>query len=287
MGDTMKHCLLMCCHNRFGIVPDGFTPIQCGAVLNPALHGAAGDDEGDNISAENRSYCELTAHYYAWKNIDADVYGFCHYRRFFGADDRAKKPYIVCRNLTGKAQLLSGDEHYLEQLFKKYDLIAPKSENMGLSVRSHYCTSEYHFEVDLELFVELLETMRPDYKAHADNYLSQNRQYFCNMFIMKKADFYEYCSTLFPVLAEFDKRKTLHGDFQSDRTDGYLGEIFTGIFITKKREQGARIGEFSRIDAECTRKKIMLYHLLPPESERRFVAKRLVKRIKRQNETKT
>lgn len=283
----MKKCLLMCCHNRFGVVPDGFGPIQCGAAINPAIEGTAGDDIGDNISAENRSYCELTAHYYAWKNIDADVYGFCHYRRFFGSDAEMKAPYIVCRSVSGKDKLLSANEHDLKRLFETHDIIAPKSENMGLSVRSHYCSSEYHYKEDLELFVEILTSLYPYYKPCADRYLSQDRQYFCNMFIMKKADFYEYCSALFTTLAEFDRRKILHGDFQSDRTDGYLGEIFTGIFITKKREQGAKIEELPRIDAECTWKKIMLYHLLPPESRRRFLVKRLVKRVKRKHETKT
>ena len=41
------------------------------------------DNEGANISSKNKSYCELTTQYWAWKNVDADYYGFCHYRRFF------------------------------------------------------------------------------------------------------------------------------------------------------------------------------------------------------------
>ena len=37
------------------------------------------DNTGDNISKKNKSYCELSTQYWAWKNIDADYYGFCHY----------------------------------------------------------------------------------------------------------------------------------------------------------------------------------------------------------------
>ena len=40
------------------------------------------DNTGDNISEKNKKYCELTTQYWAWKNVEADYYGFCHYRRF-------------------------------------------------------------------------------------------------------------------------------------------------------------------------------------------------------------
>ena len=74
--------IFMCCHKGFEIVPPLCGPIQCGSAINPKIDNVLYDDSGENISLKNREYCELTAHYFAWKNIVADYYGFCHYRRF-------------------------------------------------------------------------------------------------------------------------------------------------------------------------------------------------------------
>ena len=54
----------------------------------PIPEGMTPDNTGDNISLKNRCYCELTTQYWAWKNADADYYGFCHYRRFFTLSEK-------------------------------------------------------------------------------------------------------------------------------------------------------------------------------------------------------
>lgn len=277
----MKFCLLLCCHSNYSIVPPGFAPVQCGAALNSTIDGAVPDNAGCNISEKNREYCELTAHYFAWKNIDADWYGFCHYRRFFAFSDDIKKPYIVRDKLSDKELTLLGNEERLNKLLNEFDMIVPRAENMGLSAREHYCTSAFHFKIDLDLFLGILYEKYPFLLETAEKYLSQNRQYFCNMFIMCKSDFNDYCRILFGVLEEFDRLKKPHGNYQSDRTDGYLGEIFTGIYISYMREHGRRIKELPRIDCGCTRKKLIMYSLLPPESKARFAAKQFLKSIKR------
>lgn len=272
--------IFMCCHKPFELVPPMCTPIQCGSALHEKIDGVIHDDSGDNISAKNPEYCELTAHYYAWKNTEADYYGFCHYRRFFGFGGRSSKPYLAGNRLSGKDIELLGSEQRIKQLVESCDLVVPVSEDMGVTVRRHYETSQFHYSEDLDLFVDILEKKFPYLKMFADGYLSQTRQYFCNMFVMKKELFFDYCETLFGILTEFDKRKNPHGDFQSDRTDGFLGEIFTGIYINYCRENGARILELTRIDINCSLKKRLGYFILPPESKRRFLAKRVVKRLK-------
>ena len=63
---------------------DVYTPIQVGKSISNIDLGILGDDSGDNISHLNPYFCELTAQYWAWKNIhDVDYIGLCHYRRYF------------------------------------------------------------------------------------------------------------------------------------------------------------------------------------------------------------
>lgn len=272
--------ILMCCHKGFEIVPPLCVPIQCGSALSPKMNNVLHDDVGENISLKNREYCELTAHYFAWKNIEADYYGFCHYRRFLCLK-QGKNPYYAKGKISeNDKKIFFGNEERWCGLVENYEIIAPRSENMGITAREHYCTSKYHYGEDLDLFIEILSQKYPEFALFSEKYLSQNSQYFCNMFIMDKAHFFEYCEVLFDVLKEFDSCKTLHGDFQSDRTDGYLGEIFTGIYITYCVENGAKIKELPRLDTGCFVKKRVACALLPPESKRRFRVKEIVKKIR-------
>lgn len=269
--------IFMCCHESFRIVPPLCIPIQGGKAINPPINGITGDDSGDNISDKNHEYCELTVQYYAWKNEYADFYGFCHYRRFLCFDESVPLPYLAFGKMTSErlGKYISSSQE-IEQMCKDCDIIIPRSEDMGISVYEHYSTSRFHYKEDLELFVEIISERTPFLVPFVNDYLSQNRQYFCNMFIMRREVFCEYCELLFPLLAEFDRRKTKHGSFQDDRTDGYLSERFVGIFVAYSRSKGYKIKEILRLDINCSLNKWLLVKLFPPQSKRRFLLKRIV-----------
>lgn len=78
-------------HKPCDLPSDGvMTPIHVGRAISPykdKMSWMQGDDTGVNISSKNGSYCEMTAHYWIWKNIhDTEYVGVCHYRRFFAFD---------------------------------------------------------------------------------------------------------------------------------------------------------------------------------------------------------
>ena len=71
-------------HKKFELPLDNlYKPLLNGSITYEDDFGYLRDDSGDNISDLNKYYAELTGVYWAWKNSDADIIGFCHYRRYF------------------------------------------------------------------------------------------------------------------------------------------------------------------------------------------------------------
>ena len=79
--------ILIACHRQYPVPAEPcYLPVEVGAALHPQpIPGFTPDNTGENISEKNTHYCELTALYWGWKNLDAACIGLVHYRRFFGA----------------------------------------------------------------------------------------------------------------------------------------------------------------------------------------------------------
>nr|MCR5216646.1 DUF4422 domain-containing protein [Lachnospiraceae bacterium] len=78
--------LLVATHKSYWMPTEKmYQPLQVGAAGKETIPGCIRDDEGENISAKNPNYCELTGLYWAFKNLSKDVeyVGLCHYRRHF------------------------------------------------------------------------------------------------------------------------------------------------------------------------------------------------------------
>ena len=67
--------ILVATHKPYRMPADSvYLPLQVGAAGKGAL-GFRRDDDGENISAKNANWCELTGVYWAWKNLEADAVG--------------------------------------------------------------------------------------------------------------------------------------------------------------------------------------------------------------------
>lgn len=212
------------------------------------------DNQGDNISKKNKSYCELTTQYWAWKNMEADYYGFCHYRRFFSFNSREigqscwgtiEYDYLDERAL----QELKLNEHDMRSVIERYDfLIARGVEASAMqadTIYNHYDNAQELYIRDVEIFLQIIKEKYPHMYETADAFFQGHIFYPCNMFIMKKELFQEYSSILFDVLEEFEKRADMRNySREGFRTTGHLGERMAGIYyLYMKNQKKYKTGE--------------------------------------------
>lgn len=238
--------------NSVAVENDVFFPVRCGAVFDkrPAPD-MAGDDTGDNISNKRESYCELTVQYWAWKNVQADYYGLCHYRRYLSFLPEDKKRlnewsnYIVPRldeDAIHQHQL--DDEKGIKGFVANYDVVTMCPVELE---KVHRASAYEQYEKDgvrlhirdLDIMLDIIRERHPDYAEAAEKYIFGKKQYIGNIFIMRKELFFSYSQWLFDILAEFDKRVDMSDySVEAYRTPGHLGERLFGIYYTWLQMQG-------------------------------------------------
>ena len=139
------------------------------------------------------------------------------------------------------------DDDTINQAVKGWDIILTPQNDVrrmgGFSNLKQHWDGDPHLRLqDLRLMYDLLCEQHPDYQADAEAVLNGHRASFCNMFIMKKELFQEYCSWLFPLLDLFTKHwQHDRVDVQTLRTPGHLSERMLNIFIAHKQRLGAHL----------------------------------------------
>lgn len=228
MEDNIK--ILVCCHKEV-ILPHSslFLPIAVGAERSSSKLSYLPDNTGDNISSLNREFCELTALYWAWKNLkNVSVLGLNHYRRFFCFERKYwKKPqYIIPPNdLTG----VSINQEYIDSILKEYDIIMPIPIVSPYSVGIDYCIN--HIIEDLRILKECIECKYPSYLNSFNSIMNGNKLSPYNMFIMSYNLLERYCQWLFDILFAV-KIKVCVSDYpQQARVFGYMGERLLNVYV--------------------------------------------------------
>lgn len=247
---------------------DIFMPIHVGKDISNINLEILGDNTGDNISKKNSIYCEMTAIYWAWKNLNADYIGLCHYRRYFTFESKCLKDTIIeylryyrvrCIgnilnpgiNYAKSSQLHISDKNIFEYkaiIFsenikkiiqkKQYDAIVPMPYYFACrNVRQFF---EVLGREHISLLCDIVSDISPDLYPYLQKTFNSNKLYAANMFIMKSETYKDYCQTIFPILFEHEKRSLekkwcndLINEKAYSRLSGYFGEILTSAYILK------------------------------------------------------
>lgn len=184
-----------------------YVPIQVNAASQPSL-GFCKDSTGENISAKNHLYGELTALYWIWKNEkEADYIGLCHYRRFF-----------LNQN---KTMLTSSD---CDEIFENYDIILPyQTICPGMNYYEMYQAS--HNIEDVKIIESVIARLYPEYLADYRDAIHGNLYYMGNLFVTSRELFFSYAEWLFTIFAEAEKFiDTSTYDSYHARVYGFLSE---------------------------------------------------------------
>lgn len=225
-----------------------YVPLHVGAEGKQDL-GYLKDNTKDNISKKNPNYCELTGLYWAWKNLKCDIIGLAHYRRYFTAKEQISK--ITVDNF--EKYILDEDE--INDILKTNDIIVSKYSTFFKNNRNFY--KEIHHIEDLDITREVLKEKYPEYLECFDRRMKSHKLSICNMFVMKKKIFDEYCDWLFDILFEVEKRTDIENyTTHQKRIYGFLSERLLNVWLDKHNE--LRIRHLKIISLEHDSLKVLI-----------------------------
>ena len=225
--------ILVAAHKQYDMPQNhAYLPVQVGAFGKQDL-GYLRDDGGDNISNKNFCYCELTALYYGWKNIQADVLGLVHYRRYFAG----KHPFR-CNGKTFKILDAETAEKYLQ----KADVIVPKKRRYYIeTLYSHYKHTMY--VEPLNVTGDVIRETCPEYLAEFKRLQKRRSAHMFNMFVARREVLDDYCQWLFGILAEVEKRvEVLKYDDFHKRFAGRISELLLDVYLNTRRLTYKEVG---------------------------------------------
>lgn len=213
------------------IKEEGYKTLLVGADVNNTFsNDYEYDNVGENISAYNDSYCELTGLYWIWKNAKENIVGLVHYRRLFVN----LKPHI---DFLGRHVVLAKNDPYtilnnedVNKLLKNHDLIVKRSEFRLRTVKQIFIK-----QIGMDLFEKVKKTIYVYEKDYVDSFnriCNSHSHINCNMFIGKKEIIDRYCEWLFPLLNDIDQQKIEEsGDRYHNREIGYISELLFGVWL--------------------------------------------------------
>lgn len=223
-----KVTIIIAAHKTYRMPDDPmYLPLHVGAACHTQDPGYVRDDTGENISALNPSFCELTGLYWAWKNLDADYIGLAHYRRHFSLHKRGKDPFD---------SVLKSDE-LLPLLGQTKAFVPGKRRYYIETLYSHYAHTHYADQLDQTR--EIIAERCPEYLESYDAVVNRTWGYMFNMMILRRDLLDAYCQWLFGILFALRERmKDVELDAFQARFYGRVSEIIFNVWLDQQLKTG-------------------------------------------------
>lgn len=197
------------------ILPQYFVPVQAGAANTDVRVCDILDNEGDNISAKNGDYSELTVLYWAWKHMmnGEKYYGLAHYRRY----------------------LMVNEEDLNRLISNDIDVVLPYPMIYEPDIEVHH--KRYLSDEEWNAVLQALDELYPEYAKGCSDILKQQYFYNYNIIIAKKEVMSDYCNWLFKILFRVEKLVNSDGKRMHNRYIGYIGENLTTLYFIYNRNK--------------------------------------------------
>lgn len=236
-----------------------FYHMRCGAVYDtrdaPPLMG---DDTGDNISDKRLTYNDFTVQYWAWKNVKADYYGLCLYRRYlsFAKKDFPIDPLVhgvrvshICNKSICQYKL--SHVKRMRKVIESHDAVVNKPVDVRTmsSAGVHSQTVGEHWALEfgawsghpriketkyIDKMMDIIRVKYPKYLFAAEDCLDNIWFRGNNCCILRKDLFFEMCELRYNIMvaietgfdySHYPENSTIR------RAPAYIGELLYGIFI--------------------------------------------------------
>jgi hypothetical protein len=264
----IKIKILVATHKNIDLpFSDIFMPVHVGKKTSSISTSIVGDDTGDNISEKNDQYCELTAIYWAFKNLSEFEYiGLYHYRRFLTFKKNSFPIKFLCfikflgtkfflntffyhKNYTYWPRFYGNSfQEFLEIQYR--DNLKSSLLNNDILVAKPIILSSYNVKtfwglaISIKIF-DLVESIiglnYPHMLSFFQTQINDSKIYPCSIFVFKKDLFNEYSNFIFGVLFELEKKCIKNNISLLPRTMGYMGEVLTSTFILYSIERGSKV----------------------------------------------
>lgn len=141
------------------------------------------DRKKDGLMKMEHGYSEGARMHYIWKNVPLKKYvGTAHYRRYFKFFEKVPDMDVV---------------------FEEHDAILPKFNLGWPNVYVNYENS--HNIADFQHCIDIIKRDFPEFYPAAENTKKSDTFYPCNIFVLTRETFNEYCKFVFDVLDKYNE----------------------------------------------------------------------------------